>query len=320
MAGRNKRVMLFDGREVMMTDAEAKQYYNNLERTDQGALLVPGGSLATTGLSKLGGPLSRYFNNLFGTTARTTGANVAKNTKNIANNFRQRVDNARKLNLARAGKDTIPNAINKTAANTRLGTLRDIEKQLLTNAPRLTKANNLAKASRDTTRAYTAGAGTIGALATAEALYDPENEAQALAAIDAETNATINSLNQQPVVADDLLRAQMMGDNLEGEQIRAVNEGLPKQKFNAALREEAINNLVEKEMKAAKKAVDGPVSKKKIAPKKSGPKKAVKQKTISSDPGYKDGYRVDNVDASNKLSVHNIMSADDGLEGQGYEW
>lgn len=41
---------------------------------------------------------------------------------------------------------------------------------------------------------------------------------------------------------------------------------------------------------------------------------------ITSDPGYKDGYRIDNVAASNPLSVYNIMDADNGSQGMGYEW
>ncbi len=76
------------------------------------------------------------------------------------------------------------------------------------------------------------------------------------------------------------------------------------------IREQAINNIKEAEMKKAIAAVNKP-NKNVFLPKDT---------YITSDPGYKDGYRVDNVAASNPLSVYNIMDADNGSQGAGYEW
>lgn len=299
MALRNQRVMMTDGREVMMSGDEAKAYYNGLPRTDQGVLLIPGGNLVSTGLSKLGGPLSKYFANLFGTTARTTGKTLAKNTKNLANNFGQRVKNTAKLNKAKAGSNTIPNTIKESAARTRLQALRNIEKQQLANATKMKKVNDAAVKSRDVTRQVTAGSGTVGALATAEMLSDPNVE---------------NKILPNEKLGDNSFAYP--GVNVQAETYKNSPRGKVNAKVDEEIRAEAIKNIKEK---AASKPKVKSKAKSKIVDKPKNYKQPV-HKTISSDPGYKDGYRVDNVGASDKLSVYNIMNADANSSGQGYEW
>ena len=138
-------------------------YYNQNGAIDPNATLSAEAAGIIPGTGGLGSTLSKYFGNLFGTTARKTGERVAANSKNIAKGFKDRVDNVAKLNKAKDGAKTIPNTIKQSAAKTRVEASKAAEKKLLSKVTKQNKANKLAKTARDSTRnktAISAAAGT----------------------------------------------------------------------------------------------------------------------------------------------------------------
>jgi len=262
MANRNVPVMMMDGREMMMTNEEANQYYNNLERTDQAAGIFP--ISRYNQLLKQSPKLASNFQNWYkGLANNKWGTKIFPGVSNL---------NV-PVNVAKAGVPVVRSGFG-SAVN------------ILSNKAKLQLAGM-------------GVAGTAGMGIGAYNKYADEN-------------------NITPVINQDVVLPEQVNNYVSPKKLFAnIKTVDPKTKklfknvktVDPKIREQAINNIKEAEMRKAIAVVD--TNKNVFLPKDT---------YITSDPGYKDGYRVDNVAASNPLSVYNIMDADSGSQGIGYEW
>ncbi len=352
MTKRDTPILMLDGTEIMMNDAEAKAYYDGLPVDKEGVALV-GPAAAKYGVqfvksipglwnnfTKMKGVrnIGKIFNSIAGNTAKRTAANSTQNVKNLGATTDQAINAAAQLNKAKTGAKPVPNMI-KTAANkVKLETTGKELARLSRKTAKLKKAEELALKGQRANRIKAAVAGGTGLVAADvgfnrddanTTVVDNNGTVSAPLAIDSNGTAVATGDMPFPYVMTPGSRPDFSDQvgNLEATPYSDAMEFAGHQVDNARANgasmsdAEIIAGIMSKHNAGA--GIGTNIPQEFVQDQSPGAQLAAAiasvnkpeavtnvKDTISSDPGYTDGYRVDSNNAGARIAqVLNAPSA-----------